>query len=271
MERMLELNSVVTQVMNLSPTNIILRVSPQGWEIPNFEAGQFAVLYLPGSSERCEGVQPEYKDVEPSKMIRRAYSIASSSKNKEFLEFYITLVYAGGLSPRLFNLKPGDKIGMSTKFTGMFTLENVPKDVNLVAIATGTGIAPYISMLRSNTFANPKRKIAVLHGAHNSWDLGYSSELSLLDATFPNFSYIPTITNVDGEIIPWGGEIGRVGHIWNSKILDKKWDQELNSGNTHIFLCGNPNMINDTIGILEGEGFVEQKGKVVGQIHAEKW
>ena len=151
MAKVLELNSVVTQVMRLSPTNVIIRISPEGWEIPDFEAGQFAVLYLPGSSERCVNAHPEDKEVEPTKMIRRAYSIASSSKNKEYIEFYITLVHTGELTPRLFNLKPGDKVGMTTKFTGMFTMEKAPEDANLVLIAT-TLVATMVSKLRISVF-----------------------------------------------------------------------------------------------------------------------
>lgn len=271
MAKQLELNSIVTQVMKISPINIIIRVTPDGWDIPDFEAGQFAVLYMPGSAPRCENAQPEEREVDPSKMIRRAYSIASSSKNKEYIEFYITLVHTGELTPRIFALQPGDKIGMTSKFTGMFTMDKAPHDANLVLIATGTGVAPYMSMLRSSALENPNRKIAVLHGAYNSWDLGYSSELSLLQSIMPNFTYIPTITDTNDEIMPWGGEVGFVQEVWSAKKLDERWDQKLTGENTHVFLCGNPYMIDETIAILEGEGFVEHRGKVVGQIHAEKW
>lgn len=271
MARQLELNSIVTQVMRISPINVIIRVTPDGWDIPNFEAGQFAVLYMPGSALRCENALPEVKEVDPAKMIRRAYSIASSSKNKEFIEFYITLVHNGELTPRLFALKPGDKIGMTTKFTGMFTMDKAPNDANLILIATGTGVAPYISMLRSSALENPSRKIAVLHGAANSWDLGYSSELSLLQSIAPNFSYVPTVSEPEDEIIPWGGKTGLVQQISLSRILEKEWSEKLTSENTQVFLCGNPYMISETIEILEGEGFIENKGKIVGQIHAEKW
>ena len=271
MAKQMELNSIVTQIMRVSPINIILRVTPDGWEIPDFEAGQFAVLYLPGSAPRCENSRPEEQEVAPDKMIRRAYSIASSSKNKEYIEFYITLVHNGELTPRLFALNIGDRIGLATRFTGMFTLNKAPADANIVLIATGTGVAPYMSMLRSDALAHPNRKIAVIHGARNSWDLGYSSELSLLQSIAPNFSYIPTIDHPEEEIIPWGGQKGRVQDVWKSKILDKKWNTKLTPENTHIFLCGNPHMMDETIGILEGEGFVEHRGKVVGQIHAEKW
>jgi ferredoxin--NADP+ reductase len=271
MAKQLELNSIVTQVMRVSPINLILRVSPDGWDIPDFEAGQFAILYLPGSAPRCENSQPEEEAVAPDKMIKRAYSIASSSKNKEYIEFYITLVHNGELTPRLFALNIGDKVGLTTKFTGMFTLEKAPEDANIVLMATGTGVAPYISMLRSDALAHPNRKLAVIHGARNSWDLGYSSELSLLQSVAPNFAYVPTIDKPEDEVIPWGGEVGIVQKVWQSKVLEKKWSEKLTSENTHVFLCGNPNMINQTIEILEGEGFVEHRGKVVGQVHAEKW
>ncbi|NCO32071.1 ferredoxin--NADP reductase, partial [bacterium] len=146
MAKELELNSIVTQVMLISPINIIIRVTPMGWEIPAFEAGQFAVLYLPESAPRCTNALPEEKEINPNKMIRRAYSIASSSKNKEYIEFYITLVHSGELTPRIFALQKGDKIGMTTKFTGMFTMDKAPYDANIVLIATGTGVAPYMSM-----------------------------------------------------------------------------------------------------------------------------
>ncbi|MBU0472884.1 MAG: ferredoxin--NADP reductase [Bacteroidetes bacterium] len=271
MAKGLELNSKVTQVIRVSPVNIIIRVSPVGWEVPEFEAGQFAVIYLPGSAPRCENSIPEHQEVDPEKMIRRAYSIASSSKNKEYIEFYITLVHDGELTPRIFALKPGDSIGLTSKFTGMFTMDKAPHDANLVLIATGTGVAPYISMLRSDALANPNRKIAVLHGAYNTWDLGYSSELSLLDSLVPNFTYIPTITDTDKEIVKWGGNVGFVQDVWKSRKLEQKWNQKLTSENTHVFLCGNPYMIDETIQLLETEGFVEHKGKVTGQIHAEKW
>ena len=65
-------------------------------------------------------------------MIRRAYSIASSSRIGEYMEFYIALVTSGALTPRLFDLSIGDPIWLSPKVTGMFTLEQVPAGKNLV-------------------------------------------------------------------------------------------------------------------------------------------
>lgn len=72
--------------------------------------GQFAVLGLPGSAARTTISDPETKPSAPDKLIKRAYSIASSSKAKEFMEFYFSLVPSGELTPRLFKLRSGDRV-----------------------------------------------------------------------------------------------------------------------------------------------------------------
>ena len=89
------LNAIVAQRVEISPGLIVLRVVPDGWELPDFEPGQFAVLGLPGSAERCAVCDAEEQAADPDKLIKRAYSIASSSRSKEFLEFYVALVRSG--------------------------------------------------------------------------------------------------------------------------------------------------------------------------------
>lgn len=265
-----ELNSVVKQVVQVSPIMKIFRIAPEGWELKNFEAGQFVALYLPGSAERCVEAAPELKEASPDKMIKRAYSIASSSSENEYLEFYITLVHSGALTPRLFNLKIGDKVGMGEKITGMFTLDAVPENNDVILVATGTGVAPYMSMIRSDIL-NKTRKITVIHGATNSWDLGYSSELRLLESMFPNFSYIPTILDPEAEPTKWQGETDYVQNIINRGEVEKIWGHELQPDNTHVFLCGNPNMVDSVIEVLEPKGFTEHSRKNPGQIHVERF
>ena len=265
-----ELNCVVSQIVQVSPTMKIFRIAPVGWELPDFDAGQFVALFLPGSASKCAEATEEFKEVEPDKMVKRAYSIASSSKNKEFIEFYITLVHSGSLTPRLFDLKIGDKIGMGTKFVGMFTLEQVPADKNVILIATGTGVAPYMSMLRTDALSSG-RKITVIHGAANSWDLGYTSELTLLEAVTDKFKYIPTITNPDKEPTTWNGETSFIQDIWTSGTVEKTAGYKPTPENTHFFLCGNPNMVNTMVEYLEKDGFIEHKRKTPGHIHVEKF
>lgn len=265
-----ELNARVTQIMQVSPIMKIIRVVPEDWELPNFESGQFVALYLPGSASRCAEATEEHETPDPDKMIKRAYSVASSSKEKEYLEFYITLVHSGTLTPRLFNLNIGDKIGLGNRIVGMFTLSQVPENMNVVLIATGTGVAPYISMLRSDAL-KVNRKICVIHGAANSWDLGYSSELRLIESLSDNFSYIPTITEPEKEPTKWKGETRFIQDMLADRIIEKTWGERPSAENTHAFICGNPKMIDAVTEILIERGLKEHSKKSPGQIHAEKF
>jgi ferredoxin--NADP+ reductase len=91
------------------------------------------------------------------------------------MEFYLNLVPAGVLAPRLFNLKMGDRVRLSSRATGTFTFDRVPEDANGVLIANGSGLAPYISMLTTHLSFLRLRKVALVHGVRHSCDLGYRS------------------------------------------------------------------------------------------------
>lgn len=264
-----ELNCFVTQVLQVSPIMKIIRIKPDGWQLPEYKPGQFIALGLYGSAPRSEFSTEEHTQVEPDKLIKRAYSIASSS-TQEFVEFYITLVHSGSLTPRIFALNIGDKIWLGRKATGMFTLDEVSPERNVILIATGTGVAPYMSMMRSNALSR-EGKIMVIHGAANSWDLGYSSELNLLDNMFPKFSYHPTITEPAKEPVGWNGDIRFVEEIWKDNVVEKKLGIKATPENTDIFLCGNPRMIKGMTELLNAEGFKVHSKRDPGHIHIEEF
>ncbi len=265
----LKLNSIITNIIKVSDSMRIVRVKPDEWNLPPFKAGQFVVLGLPGSFPRIQDATEEFKEQDPDKMIRRAYSIASSSTD-EYVEFYISLVRSGSLTPRIWNLNIGDKIYMSQKPTGMFTLDQVDENQNVVLIATGTGVAPYMSMLRTDAL-HRKGNIVIIQGASNSWDLGYFSELKLLSNMFKNFTYYPTITEPDKEPAGWSGDTRFIQDIW----VDPKFAEKIGfipeKDNTHVFLCGNPIMINTMKDLLHKEGFKDHSRREPGQIHAEEF
>lgn len=267
-----QLNAVVLQRIEVTPGLIILRVAPDGWHLRDFQAGQFAVLGLPPAAPRCamseEPVAPAASD---EKLIKRAYSIASSSVSKEFIEFYLALVPTGELTPRLFALKPGDRLWMGEKITGMFTLGDVPVDKDLVLIATGTGLAPYMSMLRSELSCGTGRSIAVLHGARHSWELGYRSELTMMHRLCPNFTYVPTISRPQAEIVPWAGHAGYIQEIWSAEHPTRLFGFTPTPDKTHIFLCGNPGMIDQMVEKLSGQGYQEHSKKRPGSVHVERY
>jgi ferredoxin--NADP+ reductase len=266
-----QLNAVVTAKQEIAPRLMIMRVAADGWQMPEFEPGQFAVLGLPGSAPRCSLSTPEETPSDPNKLIRRAYSVASSSMTREYMEFYINLVGSGALTPRLFALNVGDRVWLSAKATGMFTLDKVPADKNIIMVATGTGLAPYISMLTSQMLCGAQRRYAVLHGAYHSWDLGYRSELLALQHLCRNFTYAATIDRPEDEPVPWSGPTGRVQDLWRQGIVAQRWGFSPAPDNTHVFLCGNPLMIEQMVALLQEEGFNEHGQKQAGEIHAERF
>lgn len=266
-----ELNAVVVKRIEMAPGLMILRVRTDGWDMPKFKPGQYAVLAMPGSSDRVELSDPEEKPADPDKLIKRAYSIASSSKQNEYLELYITLIRSGELTPRLFALKEGDKVFLAPKFKGVFTIDKAPEEANLVLIATGTGIAPYVSMVRTVFTGDNNRKFAILHGARHSWDLGYRSELSTLAAQSDNFTYIPTISKPEAEKTGWTANTGRVQSLWSDRAIEAEGGFAPDPADTHIFLCGAPAMIEDMVTLLSGEGYKEHKKKDPGQVHVERF
>ncbi len=265
------LNAIVALRTEISPWLIILRVVPDGWELPEFVPGQFAVLGLPGLASRCALAEPDETPLEPNRLIRRAYSIASSSLTREYMEFYVALVTTGALTPRLFNLNIGDRLWLSPKITGMFTLDQVPEDQNVVMIATGTGLAPYMSMLTTHLICGSPRRFAVLHGARHSWDLGYRSELTTLQHLCRNFSYTPVISRPVGEPVPWTGATGYVQDLWHAGFVARAWGFKPTPESTHFFLCGSPAMIDAVVGMLGQEGFREHTKKEPAQIHVERY
>ena len=267
----LELNAAVTQRIDLAPGLMVLRITPESGPVPIFQSGQFAVVGLPAAAPRTPLADPEEPGADPERFIRRAYSIASPSLPGEHLELFVTLVRSGELTPRLFALQPGQKLWLGPKITGLFTLAEVPPDQDVVMVATGTGLAPYMSMLRTGITANPKRRFAVLSGARHSWDLGYTAELTTLARVCPNFTYLPVVSRPKDEPTAWGGATGYVQSLWEGGALEKAFGKRPLPSDTHVFLCGSPLMTQDMTTLLTGEGFlVHEKGRP-GQVHVEKY
>lgn len=266
-----ELNATISDRINYGPEVANFRIVPDGWELPDFKPGQFATLGLFGGAPRCAGSEPDKKAWPADKIIRRAYSIASSPLIRDYLEFNIVLVKEGVLTPRIWNLKVGDKIFLGGKITGQFTMDEVPPDAHVVFIATGTGIAPYMSMLGTFLKGGQKRRFALFHGVRTSQDLCYRSECLTLQQVCDNFSYHPIISRPQLDPIPWKGPVGHVQKLWETNALSKTWGFGPEPKNTHFFLCGSPGMIDDMIKMLGSIGFREHTKKEPGQIHVEKY
>ncbi len=266
-----QLNAIVSQRIEVASGLIVLRVKPDGWQLPQWKSGQFGILGLPVSAQRIKLSDAEDAELKPDKLIKRAYSISSASAETDYLEFFITLVHSGALTPRLFHLQPGDRVFLGERISGMFTLDRIPEGKNLIFIGTGTGLAPYMSMLRGDIECDANRQTAVLLGARHSWDLGYRGELIAMQRFCPTFHYLPVVSRPQEEIVPWSGQVGYVQGLWESEEFSKTWGGRPSPDDSHIMICGNPGMIEGMLEALAAEGFREHTKKEPGQIHVEKY
>jgi ferredoxin-NADP reductase len=200
-----------------------------------FKAGQFAMFDLPIES----------------KVTNRSYSIASAPDGSRVLEFLIVLNPQGLGTPHLFdNVKEGDTI-MCSKPIGKFGLpEIIDKDICFVC--TGTGVAPFRSMIQDiYNKAKPHKKLTLIYGARKVCDLAYKNEFDRLAAIHPEFTFIPVLSRESKE--NWNGHLGYVHQIYQN--LYPKADETL------FYLCGFGNMLREARENLSLLGFEKSQIK----------
>jgi len=260
-------NATVVGKILITPDIMTLRVNADEPR-PEFEAGQYTVLGLYGHEGRSQNSEEEHALSPEDKLIRRAYSIASRRADTQQFEFYISQVKTGQLTPRLFNLEMGSRLHLGKRIVGLFKLSETPLDSDIVMVATGTGIAPYISFLRSHIVERPNIRMAVIQGATHQWDLGYYSELTFLANSFPNFYYFPTLTDADDT---WGGKRLWINELLDANVLQEEAQIRFDIEKTHFFLCGNPKMVETTSKWLAPYGYKKHTKKEPGSLHVEEF
>lgn len=190
-------------------------------------------------------------------MVERAYSICSSPFEDE-IEFFFELVREGQLTPPLYHLKTGDSVLLRRQAKGLFTMDRNPGHHLHFLVCTVTGVAPYVSMVRTlaraeETGERPAVQLILLQAASRSREFAYDRELEALAARRTWLRYIPTVSRV-WEDPSWQGEVGRAEDVLR-KYLDSC---ELNPSNTAVYLCGHPQMIENSKGILVRRGFAKE-------------
>ena len=254
------LNATVVKRVNITDSLFIMGVKPD-FEVPNFLPGQYVALGLPASALRMGGYLDENEAVS-DKILKRTYSIGSSPDQRDLIEFYVAVVPTGILTPRLQLLKEGDRVYIAPKVTGKFTIEGLSEDKNLILISTGTGIAPYISMIRTENIWTANRKITLLHGVRYTADLAYAEELKNLQNKNSNFSYYTTVSRAEES---YTGEKGYVQKYLKDEVV------KLNPEKDHVFLCGNPAMIDELESYLCQNSYTVHSSKTPGNLHLEKY
>lgn len=231
----------------------VIRLIPEGDF--KFVAGQYATIGVPVLDTRIE----------------RPYTIASSPYESE-LELFIENVAHGELSPLLYRLQVGAELTLRRLAKGRFTLDLRSGHRKHLLLCTVTGIAPYISYIRTlysdwkgGQFPGDIR-LFLIQGASRSWEFGYREEVIRIASEVPWLTYIPTVSR-PWEDPSWQGEKGRVDDVIR-KYLDQ-W--QLSPTDTTAYLCGHPMMAEHGIGILERAGFAKTaiKQEVYWQAQAE--
>ena len=230
----------VTQRQDFAADLWMIRVQPNG-EF-KFAPGQYATLGVQRAEKRSE----------------RPYSIVSSPYENE-IEFFFELVPHGELTPDLYKLQVGDEMLMRKVPKGRFTLDTKSGRTNHLLVSTVTGIAPFVSYVRTlykdwkeGKFSG-EQKLFLLNGASRSWEFGYLDELSKFAEEVPWLKYIPTVSR-PWDDQKWTGEIGRVDDLIR-KYADM-WG--LNGANSVGYFCGHPQMIEHAKGMLQRIGFAKE-------------
>jgi ferredoxin-NADP reductase len=171
--------------------------------------------------------------------ITRAYSIASPPSGNRFA-LCLNEVEGGRFSPHLFSLKQGECISCQGPY-GAFIFRRPLSDSILVA--TGTGIAPFRSMLLDRLPHEPDRRFTLIFGVRHEHGLLYRDDWEALARRYPNFDFRPTLTRPEEE---WTGLTGRV----QAHVLEALGDRR----DVDVYVCGLKEMVNDVRGVLKEKG-----------------
>ncbi len=231
--------AVVASRRDVSAGLWIVRIKPD--EKISFTPGQYATVGLAGET----------------RLVERPYSIASSPREEE-LEFFLELVPGGHLTSHLYDVAAGGQVWVRRDTKGRFLFDDKSGHPSHFMIATVTGAAPFVSMLRE--FVNRHEEgrpvpyhIALLHAASISRELGYCEELSGYARRYSWFTYIPTVSRI--WLDPgWSGERGRAEDVVRRYMDTLGFD----SDGTTAYACGNPDMIENVKAVLERSGFPKQ-------------
>jgi ferredoxin--NADP+ reductase len=269
--RGLPLNATIVDRENLNDGLARFVVRLDGWQVKPFEPGQYADLALQPRNLERQSV-PLSSLPTAFEQTRRSYSIASTPQHLDRLEFLFNLVPSGTFTPTLWRLDEGDRLHTDPRIRGRFTLREIPEDANLLMIATGTGMAPFISIVRQYAGTGRWSRATLLHVVRHQRDLAFTAELDALAEKDPVFSVIRSVTRSKEENEEWNGLSGRPQALLADGSLEQAAGFPLDpESNTHVMLCGNPGMIQVMLSLLQDRGFTLRAENHPGTLHTESY
>jgi ferredoxin/flavodoxin---NADP+ reductase len=248
-------NATVVSLKKTHSDLLILRIKPD-FPRPPHKPGQYTSIGLGFWEPRLPGCQEEeLLNPDENKLARRAYSMSCSVlddngqlldiDHTDWLEFYIVLVRETGreaapaLTPRLFMLRQGDRLFLQEKITGHFTLDPVKAGDTVLFLGTGTGEAPHNYMLWDLLRRRHSGRILSACCVRYRRDLGYLAIHEELMRCHDNYTYLPLTTR---EVDTVANKV-YIQDLITSGQLEQRIGEKLDPERTHVYLCGNPNMI----------------------------
>lgn len=220
-------------------------------ELAPFQAGQFAKLALAVDGE----------------MLARPYSFVNAPKERPH-EFYYVVLPEHPLTPRLCKLEAGDAVYLTPQAAGFLTLAEVPPGEHLWLLASGTALGPFLSILKTELPWQRFERVVLVHAVRRAEELCYREQIQTLRARHAaQFVFVPVVSRehtdfaLDGRI-PKAIEDGR---------LEARAGIGLAAQSSQLMVCGNPEMVADTVHALQQRGLKKHRRRDPGQISVETY
>jgi ferredoxin/flavodoxin---NADP+ reductase len=235
-------------VENRRWTEALFSLRVEGAQL-SFEAGQFVRIAL---------------DVEGAR-IARPFSFVNPPQ-EPILEFYGIVVPEGPLSPRLAALKKGDGLYVAPNPAGFLVLSEIPDTEALWLVSTGTGIAPFLSILGTQAPWRRFRSVVLVHAVRHANELVYSDAIS----EWQRKQGLKYVSFVSREAAP-ASLAGRIPAAIRDGRLEAAAGVPLSPQSSHVLLCGNPDMLKDAAAALGERGLRKHRRRAPGHITVESF
>jgi len=300
-------NATVVAVDRIHQSLLRIRVESDEGAL-EMQPGQYTTLGLGGWENRYDHESTIQNEKVFRKVIKRAYSIScpmideagrlTTCGELPDLEFYITLVDRSDdedpkrppLTPRIFALEVGDRLQMSRRVVGHYNLEPVSPGDDVIFAATGTGEAPHNAMAAELLRQQHQGRIISMTCVRYRQDAGYLREQNLIAEQYPNYNYKLYTTRELENVDPnYPGYVGKqyIQEIFKVAKFEAEYGSLPDPDSTHVFLCGNPDMIGvpkktdegkylfpEKVGMVErllNLGFTLDNPRHPGNVHFEKY
>ena len=214
-----------------------------------FQAGQFVRIALDIGGER----------------VARAFSLVNPPEDP-VLEFYGVIVPEGPLSPRLAKLKAGDALQIASNPAGFLILSEVPDARTLWLLSTGTGLAPFLSILRTETPWQRFREVVLVHAVRHARELVYRDMIAGLQKE-RGLRYVSFVSREAAT----GSLSGRIPAAIGDGRLEAAASARLSPETSQVLLCGNPEMLKDVTAALVERGLRKHRRRAPGHITVESF